>query len=121
MLIGSVAYISAEQALGNEADTRSDLYAVGCILYEMLSGSQPFTCDNPVGLLTKHASEEPAPLAGFRSDLPSGLEAVVAKAMAKNPDERYQSATELKNDLEHFLAKAPHPLLGSLKRFFHRS
>lgn len=96
LLIGSVNYMSPEQCLGKKVDSRSDIYALGCMLYEMVSGEQPFVADNPIGLLHKHANEEPNPPVG---SLPNGVVTVIANAMRKQPVDRYQTFEELKHDL----------------------
>lgn len=95
-LIGSVYYMSPEQCKGARTDSRSDVYAVGCILYELLTGSPPFDCDNPIGLIHKHVNEQPAKLA---QTTPSGLDKVVHKALQKNPSLRHQSMSELSTEL----------------------
>ena len=102
LLIGSVHYMSPEQSRGLTIDARSDIYACGCILYEMLTGQRPFEADSPVGILYKQANE-PAPEFSNTpngSNCGQGLEAICRKAMEKNPDDRYQSAAEMLNDLE---------------------
>ena len=101
MLIGSVHYMSPEQCKGQKADTRSDIYSLGCLIYEMLCGQQPFSAENPLALLSKHVSEAPRSLDEFTKQisLPAGFLSVVAKAMLKNPDERYQTIESLKSDL----------------------
>lgn len=100
-LIGSVHYMSPEQCTGRKADARSDVYAVGCILFEVLTGSPPFTADNPVGLLHLHASEPVPPIAlpGGESK-PQGLDAVIQKALCKDVDQRYQTMREMQEDIE---------------------
>ena len=100
-LVGSLSYMSPEQCLGKKADNRSDIYSLGCIMYEALSGSPPFEADNPYGVMHKHVSETPALLrTADSSPTPTGLQAVIAKAMAKDPAQRYQSMAELQSDLE---------------------
>jgi eukaryotic-like serine/threonine-protein kinase len=104
MVIGTAAYLSPEQAQGRSVDARSDVYSLGCVLYEMLTGHAPFTGDTPLSIAYKHVREDAVPPSTLNSDVPHSLDAVVMKAMAKNPDNRYSSAMELKGDLDRFLA-----------------
>jgi beta-lactam-binding protein with PASTA domain len=99
-VLGTASYLSPEQAQGTTVDARSDIYSLGCVLYEMLTGRPPFTGDSPVAIAYKHVREDPVPPARINADVPQSLEAVVMKAMAKNPDNRYQTADELREDLE---------------------
>jgi serine/threonine protein kinase len=104
MLVGSVQYLSPEQSKGLKADHRSDIYAVGCILYECLTGTPPFSADNAIGIIHKHAHEVPAPAsARLKEKLASGLDDVLLKALAKEPIDRYQSMSDLRNDLNEIL------------------
>jgi beta-lactam-binding protein with PASTA domain len=99
-IIGTAQYLSPEQARGTQVDQTSDLYSLGIVLYEMLTGSVPFTGDSPVEIAMKHLSATPQPLTAKRPDLPKALDMVVLRALAKNPAERYQSADEMDADLE---------------------
>ena len=103
MVIGTAAYLSPEQAQGHPVDQRSDVYSLGCVLYEMLGGRAPFAGDTPLSIAYKHVRENPAPPSQVNPDVPSALDAIVMKALAKNPDNRYQSAAEFRQDLERFL------------------
>ena len=97
--LGTAAYLSPEQAQGLPADGRSDLYSLGCTLYEMLTGSPPFVGDLPVVVASRHVTEEPQIPSRLRPGVPPALDAVVAKALAKNPSERYQDARAMAGDL----------------------
>lgn len=98
-VIGTAQYLSPEQAKGESVDARSDVYALGCVLYEVLTGEPPFVGDTPVAVAYQHVREDPVPPSARRSSIPPELDAVVLKALAKNPDNRYQSAAEMRSDL----------------------
>jgi beta-lactam-binding protein with PASTA domain/predicted Ser/Thr protein kinase len=106
-VLGTASYLSPEQAQGNPVDARSDIYSLGCVLYEMLTGRAPFVGDSPVAIAYKHVREDPVPPSHLNQDVPDSLEAVVMKSMAKNPDNRYQTADELREDLERASAGLP--------------
>src|SRR6476660_648781 len=91
-IIGTAQYLSPEQARGAPVDQTSDLYSVGVVLYEMLTGQVPFTGDTPLELAMKHLSEVPVPLSEHRPEVPHDLDSVVLRALAKDPHERYRSA-----------------------------
>jgi eukaryotic-like serine/threonine-protein kinase len=111
MVIGTAAYLSPEQAQGNPVDARSDVYSLGCVLYEMLTGRAPFEGDSPLSVAYKHVRESPRPPSAQNPDVPSELDAIVMKAMAKNPDNRYESAAEMQQDLQAYLQG--HPVLAT--------
>ena len=95
VVMGSARYMSPEQVSGKEVDARSDLYSAACVIYEMIAGRSPFDAESNVDLAAKHLSDIPEPPSKFTPlEVPAGLDAVVLKGLAKNPDERYQSAAE---------------------------
>lgn len=98
-VVGSVHYISPEQARGGTADARSDIYSLGIVLYEMATGILPFTGETPVGVAMKHIQESPAPPATINPAIALELERVITRAMAKNPADRYQTAQDMAADL----------------------
>jgi serine/threonine-protein kinase len=98
-VMGTAAYLSPEQAEGKPVDARSDIYSLGCVVYEMLTARPPFDGDSPVAVASKHLSEEPEPISRVNSRVPREIEAVVARAMRKEPGERYQDAREMAEDL----------------------
>jgi eukaryotic-like serine/threonine-protein kinase len=99
-IIGTAQYLSPEQARGSPVDQRSDVYSVGIVLYEMLTGTVPFTGDTPLEIAMKHLSEVPVPPSELRDDVPDDLDLVVLRALAKDPEDRYQTAEEMNADLE---------------------
>ena len=110
-VIGTAQYLSPEQARGEAVDARSDVYASGCVLFELLTGEPPFTGDSPVAVAYQHVREEPRKPSDVVPATPASLDAVVLKALSKNPANRYQSAAEMRADLVRVLSgqrpKAP--------------
>ena len=100
--IGSVHYISPEQAKGSVTDAKSDIYSVGVVLYEMLTGSLPFQSDNAVSVAVMQVQKRPKQPSELNPDIPIGLEQITMRAMQKNPAERYQSAAEMLVDIGEF-------------------
>ncbi len=100
--IGSVHYISPEQARGEMTDEKSDIYSVGVMLYEMLTGQKPFDGDTPVAIALQHMQTQPKMPREINSSIPEGLEEITIKAMQKEPSQRYQTAGEMINDIEEF-------------------
>lgn len=111
-MLGTSAYLSPEQAQGRQADERSDLYSLGVVLFEMLTGRLPFTGDSDVAMAVQHASSAPPDPRSFVPGLPEALVAVVAKALNKEPGARYQTAAEFTAALR--LARAPEPALVAM-------
>ena len=101
--IGSVHYFSPEQAKGGFTDAKSDLYSLGVVMYEMLTGKVPFDADTPVSVALKHMQEEPKEPIELNSEIPTAVNQIVVKAMQKEPSARYQNATEMLHDLSKAL------------------
>ncbi len=99
-IIGTAQYLSPEQARGAPVDQTSDLYSTGIVLYELLTGTVPFTGDTPVEIAMKHLSQTPVPPSALRPEVPRDLDYVVLRALAKDPADRYHSAEEMDSDLE---------------------
>lgn len=105
-IIGTPEYLSPEQGTGKPVDYRTDVYSLGVVIFQMLAGRVPFTGPSPVAIAIKHAIEEPPSLSRLNPAIPARVEAVVRKAMAKNPDDRYASAGELARALKEACAEA---------------
>jgi serine/threonine-protein kinase len=101
-VMGTATYFSPEQARGETVDPRSDIYSLGCVLYELLVGKPPFSGDTPVAIAYKHVQESPVPPRHLNVALPAAIEAIVLKCLAKNPVNRYPSAEDLRADLRRF-------------------
>ncbi|MFQ5824360.1 MAG: serine/threonine protein kinase [bacterium] len=98
--MGTVAYMSPEQARGEKVDHRTDIWSFGVVLYEMLTGELPFKGDYEQAVVYSVLNEEPEPITALRTGVPMELEQIIFKAMAKNPDERYQHTDEILTDLQ---------------------
>jgi beta-lactam-binding protein with PASTA domain/tRNA A-37 threonylcarbamoyl transferase component Bud32 len=103
-VIGTAQYLSPEQARGEQVDARSDVYAAGCVLYELVTGEPPFTGDSPVAVAYQHVREDPNPPSTVNPAVSPELDAVVLKALAKGPANRYQSSAEMRSDLVRTLS-----------------
>ncbi|MFJ4185917.1 protein kinase [Kitasatospora sp. NPDC089509] len=103
MVMGTPQYLSPEQALGKAVDHRSDLYAAGCMLYELLTLRPPFTGDTPLSVVYQHVQDMPVPPSQANSRVPLGLDPLVLRSLAKNPDDRFQDADEFRAHLQHAL------------------
>ena len=101
-VLGTATYFSPEQAQGASVDARSDIYSLGCVLYEMVTSHPPFAADSPVTVAYKHVKEDPVPPSRLNADVPAPLDAIILKCLAKNPQNRYHSAAELQQDLQRF-------------------
>jgi len=112
-VMGTATYFSPEQAQGAQPDPRSDLYSLGVVLYELVSGQPPFEGDNPVGIAYKQVHENPKPLNQLVPDIPRSFEAIVARLLAKRPDVRYPNADALRDDLRRFRQGEPVQAMGA--------
>src|SRR4029077_17678654 len=102
-IVGTAQYLSPEQARGGEVDPRSDLYSLGVVLYELLTGKTPFDGETPVEIAMKHLSNAPKPPSKLRPDVPPELDKIVLRALAKDPNASYESP----NEMDAALAGAP--------------
>ncbi|HEY9557836.1 MAG TPA: protein kinase, partial [Acidimicrobiales bacterium] len=101
-VMGTAAYFSPEQARGDSVDPRSDIYSLGCVLYELVLGRPPFGGETPMAMAYKHVHESPVPPRHLNPDIPASLEAIILKCLAKNPANRYPSAEDLRADLRRY-------------------
>jgi serine/threonine-protein kinase len=106
-VMGTATYFSPEQAQGFPVDGRSDLYSLGVVLYEMVTGAPPFTGESPVAVAYKHVREEPMPPSQRVPGLPPDLETIILTALAKDPDDRYQAGDAMRTDLQRFIRGEP--------------
>ncbi|HEY6280043.1 MAG TPA: Stk1 family PASTA domain-containing Ser/Thr kinase [Streptosporangiaceae bacterium] len=106
-VIGTAQYLSPEQARGERVDSRSDLYSTGCLLYELLTGRPPFLGDSPVAIAYQHVRENPVPPSRLDPEIPSWADSIVLKAMAKDPGQRYQTAADMRTDIQRALSGVP--------------
>jgi eukaryotic-like serine/threonine-protein kinase len=106
-VVGTAQYLSPEQARGETVDSRSDVYSTGCLLYELLTGRPPFVGESPVSVAYQHVREQAAPPSTLDPELSPEIDAIVMKALTKNVDQRYQSASAMRADIERCLAGQP--------------
>ena len=106
-ILGTAHYLSPEQARGHEVGVTSDLYSAGVVLYEMVTGRIPFDGENPVAIALKHVHEAPVRPNEINPDVTPALQTIILKAMAKNPESRYQSAAEMRNDIMRLMEGMP--------------
>jgi len=106
-VMGTAQYLSPEQARGELVDARSDIYSSGCVLYELLTGVTPFNGDSPVAIAYQHVNEPPKPPSSLDPSIPSTLDAITLNSLAKSPANRYQTAAEMRTDVERSIAGMP--------------
>ena len=109
VIMGTPAYASPEQLRGDDLDVRADIYSVGATLFTLLTNRAPFEGDNAVQVVANAVNQKPKPLTELREDVPPGLERVVARCLAKEPEGRYADYTALRNALLPFSSKEPEP------------
>ncbi len=107
MILGTAGYMSPEQAMGESVGPASDLYSLGVVLYEMLTGALPYEAETPIGIAMKHVNETPRPPRETNPNVPEGLNVVTAKLLAKHPEDRYANTGELIQDLQRVRSGLP--------------
>ncbi len=115
-VVGTIDYVSPEYMLNSHVDWRSDIYALGILAYEMITGESPFRGDSVYATMTKRLKTDPKPPSQLRHECPQGVDQIVLKAMARDPEERYQSAKEMYDDIEAYKQGAPLLFAGKQKR-----
>jgi len=113
-MMGTPAYMPPEQVLGNDVDGRADLYSVGVMLYRLLTGALPFQADTAIGMVQKQISDPPTPLYLYRDGLPDWCEAILQRALAKSPDDRFQTAEEFRAAIARATGVVSHDLTAVL-------
>ena len=108
IVLGTLSYMSPEQARGLEVDARTDIWSLGVVIYEMVTGRQPFEGKTMSDMLAAVLDQEPAPLARYSPDAPADLERIIRKALAKDPDQRYQTVKDLLVDLKALIRELDH-------------
>ncbi|MBW2397529.1 MAG: protein kinase, partial [Deltaproteobacteria bacterium] len=115
VIMGTPAYAPPEQLRGDDLDVRADVYSVGATLFTLLTGQAPFEGKNAVQVVANAVNQKPKPLSEFRDDVPPGLERVVARCLAKEPEGRYPDYTALRNALLPFSSREPEPALMTIR------
>jgi eukaryotic-like serine/threonine-protein kinase len=115
-ILGTVTYISPEQARGDEPDARSDLYSLGVVLYQLLLGRPPFAAETQIGTAMKHLQETPAPPRSIKAGIPKGLEAVILKSLEKQPGDRFSSAAEMRSALQESASGGRTAVMRAMER-----
>jgi len=108
-VVGTADYMAPEQAAGDPVDGRADLYALGCVLYAMLTGAAPFSGDSPVSVASQHLHRDPAPVASLRPEVPPGLDALISNLLAKNPADRPADADQVRARLARIVGQPVAP------------
>jgi serine/threonine protein kinase len=114
-MIGTPAYMSPEQGLGQSGDHRSDIYSLGIVLYQLVTGNTPFNADTPIAIVLKHVNDPLPPPRSMNADLPEGLERIIYKALAKSPEERYQNVEDMAAHLADLDSASAMPIPPSSK------
>ncbi|MEA2508863.1 MAG: eukaryotic-like serine/threonine-protein kinase [Actinomycetota bacterium] len=115
-ILGTVTYISPEQARGEEPDARSDLYSLGIVLYQLLLGRPPFAAETQIGTAMKHLQEAPAPPRSIKAGIPKALEAVIMKSLQKQPQDRFSSASEMRTALQESASGGRTTVMRAMQR-----
>lgn len=114
-MVGTPAYMSPEQGLGQPGDHRSDIYSLGVVLYQLVTGVLPFQAETPIAVVLKHVNEPLPSPCEFNPDIPDEMERILMMALAKSPEERYQTIDEMLKDLDEFAADQGIPLEGTIR------
>ena len=112
-IVGTIQYMAPEQIEGKEADARSDIFAFGAVLYEMVAGKRPFSGKSQISMASSILESDPAPISGIKPNTPAAFEHVVATCLQKNPEERYQSAQDIKLELQWIAADRSAPAVAT--------
>jgi eukaryotic-like serine/threonine-protein kinase len=115
-ILGTVTYISPEQARGDEPDARSDLYSLGVVLYQLLLGRPPFAAESQIGTAMKHIEEAPAAPRSIKAGIPKAVEAVILKSLAKQPSDRFSSAAEMRTALQQSVSSGRTTVMRAVER-----